>query len=42
VLDGAEQARLTAEIEAEIQAAFDFAIASPFPDPAGVKDHVYA
>jgi pyruvate dehydrogenase E1 component alpha subunit len=42
VLDGAEQARLTAEIDAEIQAAFDFAIASPFPDPAGVKDHVYA
>jgi TPP-dependent pyruvate/acetoin dehydrogenase alpha subunit len=36
------QARLTGEIMAEIEAAFKFAIASPFPDPATVKDHVYA
>jgi TPP-dependent pyruvate/acetoin dehydrogenase alpha subunit len=36
------QARLTGEIKAEIELAFKFAIASPFPDPATVKDHVYA
>jgi pyruvate dehydrogenase E1 component alpha subunit len=36
------QARLTGEIKVEIEQAFKFAIASPFPDPATVKDHVYA
>ncbi len=36
------QAKLTSEINAEINAAFKFAIASPFPDPATVRDHVYA
>jgi pyruvate dehydrogenase E1 component alpha subunit len=36
------QARLVEEISGEIDAAFKFATASPFPDPATVKDHVYA
>ena len=36
------QVRLTGEITAEIEAAFKFATASPFPDPSTVKDHVYA
>ena len=36
------QAKLLSELNAEIEAAFTFAIASPFPDPATVGDHVYA
>lgn len=37
-----EQETLALEIRAEIGEAFAFAIASPFPDPSTVKDHVYA
>jgi len=42
VLSKDAQAGLAGEITAEIEAAFKFAIASPFPDPATVSDHVYA
>lgn len=42
ILGQEEQANLAAEIDAEIQGAFKYAIASPFPDPATVRDHVYA
>lgn len=33
---------LNDEVHAEIEAAFKFAIASPFPDPRTIRDHVYA
>ncbi len=36
------QAELATEIGAEIDAAFQFAIGSAFPDPATARDHVYA
>ncbi len=42
VLDSAERARMEAEIEAEIDAAFTFAKAAPFPDGATAVEGVYA
>ncbi len=41
-LTKAAQSKLETEIGAEINAAFEFAIKSAFPDPATVRDHVYA
>ena len=42
ILTRNEQAYLVSEIDAEIDAAFKFAIDSPFPAPATVAEHVYA
>ena len=42
ILTNDAQAKLIGELNAEIEAAFTFAIASPFPDPATARDHVYA
>ena len=33
--------RISAELEARIDRAIEFARASPVPDPAGVEDYVY-
>jgi pyruvate dehydrogenase E1 component alpha subunit len=41
-LSGADRARLEAEISAEIDAAFEFAKASPLPEPSAAASHVYA
>jgi TPP-dependent pyruvate/acetoin dehydrogenase alpha subunit len=41
-LTKAAQAGLEAEIGAEVDASFEFAVKSAFPDPATVRDHVYA
>lgn len=37
-----ECARIEAEVEAEVEEARQFAVASPYPDPASVLDHVYS
>ena len=34
--------RIAAEARAEMQAAVDFALASPHPEPAAALSHVYA
>jgi hypothetical protein len=34
--------RIADEVRDEMQAAVDFGISSPFPDPARTLDHVYA
>ena len=36
------EADMTATITAEVDAAFAFAEAAPYPDPATIKDHIYA
>jgi pyruvate dehydrogenase E1 component alpha subunit len=41
-LDAATRGAWEREIRAEIEAAFAFAEAAPFPDPAGVADGLYA
>ncbi len=42
LLDKAGEESMNAEIRAEIDKAFEFAKASPFPDPATAMDKVYA
>ena len=42
IADEAALARIDSEISAEIQAAVDFAIAAPYPDPREADEDVYA
>jgi len=42
VLAGEEADAIAAEVRDEMQAAVDFGISSPFPDPERTLDHVYA
>jgi len=42
VLDPALESALTAEIDAEIRAAFEFARSAAFPDPGTAGSLVYA
>ncbi|MGW4294812.1 thiamine pyrophosphate-dependent dehydrogenase E1 component subunit alpha, partial [Micromonospora chersina] len=41
-LPAADRAVVDAEVEATLDAAVDFALASPAPDPATALDHLYA
>ncbi|MGC3863597.1 thiamine pyrophosphate-dependent dehydrogenase E1 component subunit alpha [Micromonospora chersina] len=41
-LPAADRAAVDAEVEATLDAAVDFALASPAPDPATALDHLYA
>ncbi|MEH0938579.1 thiamine pyrophosphate-dependent dehydrogenase E1 component subunit alpha [Micromonospora psammae] len=41
-LPAAERAAVDAEVESTLDAAAEFALASPEPDPAGALDHLYA
>src|SRR5262249_28944198 len=41
-LDDAQLARITAELQTEIDAAFEFAKAAPLPEPSQASLHVYA
>ncbi|MBB5826378.1 MULTISPECIES: thiamine pyrophosphate-dependent dehydrogenase E1 component subunit alpha [Micromonospora] len=41
-LSGADRAAVDAEVEATLDAALEFALASPEPDPAGALEHLYA
>jgi TPP-dependent pyruvate/acetoin dehydrogenase alpha subunit len=42
VLDAQRADAITAEVAAEMEAAVQFGLASPFPEPAAALDHVYA
>jgi TPP-dependent pyruvate/acetoin dehydrogenase alpha subunit len=42
VLDAARADAITAEVEAEMQAAVQFGLDSPFPEPEAALNHVYA
>ncbi|WP_343448317.1 thiamine pyrophosphate-dependent dehydrogenase E1 component subunit alpha [Micromonospora oryzae] len=41
-LSGVDRAAVDAEVEATLDAAEEFALASPAPDPAGALEHLYA
>jgi pyruvate dehydrogenase E1 component alpha subunit len=41
-LDGAVRERIDVEVESVLADAVEFALGSPFPDPVGALDHLYA
>jgi len=42
VLSAEEADRIASDVQAEMQAAVEFGIASPLPEPAAALNHVYA